>query len=141
VYVAVNEHLVPWTADRRGRHVGNLSGARRRWPGSEWVAGSRAQRNPAAAACRTRGPGLALPIVALVALADGRQAASLKLRSANGRLLGSRDGPSGQLGVSGAGRPGTVPCRTSSAAMSCSFRLLAWLIPVNTRNARSGLIL
>jgi hypothetical protein len=46
------------------------------------------QVTPVAIRC----PGLALPIVALVALADGRQAASLKLRSANRRLLGRRDG-------------------------------------------------
>ena len=47
--------------------------------------------------------------IPIVPLAGGPQAASLKLPSANGRLLGRRDGPSGQLGVSGAGMPGTVP--------------------------------
>ena len=50
-------------------------------------------------------------------------------------------GPDDQLEGGGVGMPGTVPVRASSVAMSLSFRLVFWLIRVNTRNARSALIL
>ena len=55
---------------------------------------------------------------------------------------GSSAGQYGRGGaVRGAGMPGTVRSRTSSAAMSWSFRFVFWLIRVNTRNARSPLTL